>query len=118
MNYIFYQIQSSLTEKELKAYSSAGSVAEEVLGSIRTVVAFGGQEKELERYKKNLLPAEKNGKKKGLFSGLGGFIMWLIIYAVYALAFWYGISLILEDRDKVEENRQYTPATLIIVGFS
>ena len=35
--------------KELNAYASAGTVAEEVLGAIRTVVAFGGEKKEAER---------------------------------------------------------------------
>ena len=40
---------SSMTKKELEAYSKAGAVAEEVLGSIRTVVAFGGQNKEVQR---------------------------------------------------------------------
>ena len=34
----------------MQAYSGAGSVAEEVLSSIRTVVAFDGQEKESKRY--------------------------------------------------------------------
>lgn len=63
------KMQSSLTEKELKSYSKAGSVAEEVLSSIRTVVAFGGEKKELERYSQRLEPAEKNGKKKGIYSG-------------------------------------------------
>jgi ATP-binding cassette subfamily B (MDR/TAP) protein 1 len=81
-------MQGSLTEKELKSYSSAGTVAEEVLGSIRTVAAFSGEEKELERYKKKLRPAELNGKKKGFFSGLGGGLVWVIIYGVYALALW------------------------------
>jgi ATP-binding cassette, subfamily B (MDR/TAP), member 1 len=38
-----------MTKKELDAYAKAGAVAEEVLGSIRTVVAFGGQEKEAAR---------------------------------------------------------------------
>lgn len=109
------KMQSSLTEKELKSYSKAGSVAEEVLGSIRTVIAFGGEKKELERYTSRLLPAEKNGKKKGVFSGIGGGLMWFIIYCCYALAFWYGISLILEDRDKIDKD--YTPAVLIIVLF-
>lgn len=33
-----------------KAYSKAGSVAEEVLGSIRTVAAFGAEEKSILRY--------------------------------------------------------------------
>lgn len=39
----------SLTSKELEAYSKAGAVAEEVLSSIRTVTAFGAQEKEIQR---------------------------------------------------------------------
>lgn len=109
------KMQSSLTQKELQSYSSAGSVAEEVLGSIRTVIAFGGETKEIERYQTRLIPAQQSGKKKGVFSGIGGGIMWFIIYCCYALAFWYGITLILEDRDKIF--KEYTPAVLIIVSF-
>ena len=35
--------------RESNAYAAAGAVAEEVLGSVRTVVAFGGERKEVER---------------------------------------------------------------------
>ncbi len=49
ISYMF-QLGATFTSKELKAYAKAGSVAEEVLGAIRTVVAFGGQEKECDRY--------------------------------------------------------------------
>lgn len=42
-------MQTSLTEKELQAYGSAGAICEEVLTAIRTVVAFGGEEKETKR---------------------------------------------------------------------
>lgn len=38
-----------MTTQEMQAYSQAGGVAEEVLSCIRTVMAFGGQKKELER---------------------------------------------------------------------
>ena len=38
-----------MTTKELHAYASAGAVAEEVLSSIRTVAAFGGEKKEVIR---------------------------------------------------------------------
>lgn len=41
---------TSFTNKELQAYAKAGAVAEEVLAAIRTVIAFGGQKKELERF--------------------------------------------------------------------
>ena len=40
---------TGVTSKELDAYAKAGAVAEEVISSIRTVVAFGGEKKECER---------------------------------------------------------------------
>ncbi|XP_072945637.1 multidrug resistance protein homolog 49 [Epargyreus clarus] len=113
---IVAKIQSSITTQELKAYSIAGVVAEEVLASIRTVVAFGGEEKEIERYRVRLEPANKMGTRKGVYSGLGSAVMWFIIYATYALSFWYGVGLILESRH--EERPIYTPAVLMIVFFS
>ena len=42
-------MQSS-TKEELDAYAKAGGIAEEVLSSIRTVVAFGGEHVESDRY--------------------------------------------------------------------
>ena len=41
---------AKLTGQELQAYAKAGAVADEVLSSIRTVAAFGGEKKEVERY--------------------------------------------------------------------
>ncbi|CAH2087972.1 unnamed protein product [Euphydryas editha] len=113
---IVAKVQSSLTSQELKAYSIAGVIAEEVLSSIRTVVAFGGEEKEIDRYQNRLDPAKKTGIKKGIYSGIGSGFMWLIIYATYALAFWYGVGLILNSRH--EEKPVYTPAVLMIIFFS
>ncbi|XP_068623038.1 multidrug resistance protein homolog 49-like [Battus philenor] len=110
------KVQSSLTTQELKAYSIAGVIAEEVLSSIRTVVAFGGEEKEIKRYSDRLDPAKKTGTIKGVYSGIGSGLMWLIIYMTYALSFWYGVGLILESRH--EEVPVYTPAVLMIVFFS
>lgn len=40
---------SKFTEHELKAYAKAGAVADEVISSIRTVAAFGGEKREVER---------------------------------------------------------------------
>lgn len=108
-------MQSSLTAQEMISYGNAGTIAEEVLSSIRTVVAFGGEQKEVDRYRQNLAPCERTGKLKGIYSGLGGGLMWLFIYCCYALAFWYGMELILEDRDQID--KEYTPAILVIVLF-
>ncbi|XP_002061354.3 multidrug resistance protein homolog 49 [Drosophila willistoni] len=110
------KFQGSLAEKEFKAYSNAGNVAEEVFSGIRTVFAFSGERKENERFSKLLSPAEAVGIKKGLYSGLGSAINWLIIYCCMALALWYGVGLILDDR--YLDDRTYTPAVLVIVLFA
>ena len=43
------EVGAELTRMELKAYAKAGAVAEESISCIRTVTAFGGQEKEYSR---------------------------------------------------------------------
>ena len=48
---IIAKSQTLLTEKEFSAYGRAGAIAEEALSSIRTVIAYGGQQKEVDRYK-------------------------------------------------------------------
>ena len=55
---IFFSLQlvALASASELKAYAKAGAIAEEVLGAIRTVVAFGGQNKECERLVSQLCP--------------------------------------------------------------
>ncbi|XP_037946902.1 multidrug resistance protein homolog 49-like [Teleopsis dalmanni] len=110
------KIQSSLTKKELKSYSTAGTIAEEVFSGIRTVFAFSGEQKESERFEKLLIPAENIGRKKGLYSGISAGIMWLNFHCLYALSLWYGAKLILAERD--EDIKHYTPAVLIIIVFS
>ena len=47
---IILQVLSSYTTKELDAYAKSGSIAEEVLSSVRTVAAYGGERKEFERW--------------------------------------------------------------------
>ncbi|KAK9759923.1 hypothetical protein K7432_016568, partial [Basidiobolus ranarum] len=78
------------------AYASAGGVAEEVLSSIKTVSAFGGQKREILRYNSKLDIATRAGVKKGIFEGIGVGLMILVIFLTYALGFWYGSRLILD----------------------
>lgn len=111
---VLAKIQASLTESELKAYAKSGGIAEEVFSSIRTVMAFDGQQKEIDRFQHNLVFAKKAGIKRGMATGVGTGLVWGIIYASYALAFWYGISLILASCD----GNSYTASDLLIVFFS
>ncbi|KAL1791347.1 ATP-binding cassette sub-family B member 5 [Sigmodon hispidus] len=102
----------SLTNKELDAYSKAGAVAEEVLSSIRTVTAFGAQEKELQRYTQNLKDAKDVGIKKAIASKLSLGAIYFFINGAYGLAFWYGTSLIFGGEPG------YTIGTILAVFFS
>lgn len=99
-----------LTGWELKAYAKAGAVADEVLSSIKTVAAFGGEEKEADRYDRNLEEAQKWGVKKGTITGIFQGCLWCIIFLCYALAFWYGSKLVIDTKE-------LSPGTLIQVFF-
>ncbi|XP_006990511.3 multidrug resistance protein 2 isoform X1 [Peromyscus maniculatus bairdii] len=104
------KVLTSFTNKELQAYAKAGAVAEEVLVAIRTVIAFGGQKKELERYDKNLEEAKNVGIKKAITANISIGIAYLLVYASYALAFWYGTSLVLSN--------EYSVGQVLTVFFS
>lgn len=56
--YLFFAVTTKFSKEELDSYAKAGDIAEEVLSSIRTVTAFGGQEEELARYAENLTEAK------------------------------------------------------------
>uniref|UniRef100_A0A8C2QQ54 Bile salt export pump n=1 Tax=Capra hircus TaxID=9925 RepID=A0A8C2QQ54_CAPHI len=100
---------SRFTDYELRAYAKAGSVADEVISSIRTVAAFGGEKKEVERYEKNLV--FRWGIRKGIVMGFFTGFMWCLIFLCYALAFWYGSKLVLDDEE-------YTPGVLVQIFLS
>ncbi|XP_049583781.1 bile salt export pump isoform X2 [Syngnathus scovelli] len=101
---------ASLTGRELKAYAKAGAVADEVLSSIRTVAAFGGEDKETNRYDQNLVEAQNWGIKKGTIIGIFQGYLWCIIFLTFALAFWYGSQLVIDTKE-------LSPGTLIQVFF-
>lgn len=112
---VYFQLSTKLAKKELEAYGTAGAIAEEVLSSIRTVIAFGGQHKEAARYDKQLIYARENNIRRSLFSALSMGFLWLIIYASYGLAFWYGVELILRDKSKVDPT--YTVSNMVTVSL-
>uniref|UniRef100_A0A8C2XTU1 ATP binding cassette subfamily B member 1 n=1 Tax=Cyclopterus lumpus TaxID=8103 RepID=A0A8C2XTU1_CYCLU len=100
---------ATFTSKEQAAYAKAGAVASEVISAIRTVFAFSGQEREIKRYIKNLEDAKNVGIKKATYANFAFGFNFLMIYLAYALAFWYGSTLILSN--------EYTIGTVLTVFF-
>ncbi|XP_074038788.1 ATP-dependent translocase ABCB1 isoform X2 [Leptinotarsa decemlineata] len=111
-------VSTKFFQQEMDSYGSAGAIAEEVLSSIRTVVAFDGQKKETERYNNHLIQAKDNNIKRGLFNALSNGCLWFFVYACYALSFWYGVGLILEEEDLPPEQQVYNPGNMVSVFFS
>ncbi|XP_048009077.1 ATP-dependent translocase ABCB1 [Megalobrama amblycephala] len=109
---VWSKILATLTSKELSAYAKAGAVAEEILVAIRTVVAFNGQKKAVEKYEKNLVEAKDFGVKKAITTNVSMGLTQFIIFGTYALAFWYGTKL------SVDEPENYTIGRVITVFFS
>ncbi|CAF0800398.1 unnamed protein product [Adineta ricciae] len=100
------------TRAEVAAYSKASAVAQEVLGSIRTVTAFGGQKKEEQRFAENLTDAKDIGIKKGLYMGICQGFAQVAIYLSFSITFWYGPHLV---RTECEN---YSGGTVIVIFVS
>ena len=93
---------TSLSKDESENYAEAGAVAEEVLSSVRTVVAFGGQEKEVGKYAALLKSAQKNAFIRGGLTATTMGLFFGFIYGMYGLGLWYGVKLMLDDRETEE----------------
>jgi ABC-type multidrug transport system fused ATPase/permease subunit len=76
------------------AYASAGNIAQQVISAMKTVSAFGGEDREADGYEKQLYLAEKAGIKGAFVNGVGVGCIQFLIFSVYALAFWYGNTLV------------------------
>ncbi|KAF9092990.1 Multidrug resistance protein 1 [Mortierella sp. GBA35] len=79
------------------SYSKAGSVAEQAISSIRTIVAFGGQKRETESYVKQLDAAFVNGRQRSIVTGTGVGAFMFILFSTYGLTFWYGAHQVYDN---------------------
>ncbi|VDO37314.1 unnamed protein product [Haemonchus placei] len=92
------RLMATAATREAKKYAVAGGIAEEVLTSMRTVMAFNGQPYECERYKQALEDGKSTGIKKSLYVGIGFAITFLILFSSYCLAFWVGTDFVFNNR--------------------
>eukprot|EP00917_Polyrhabdina_sp_WS-2016_P007857 GHVP01017563.1.p1 GENE.GHVP01017563.1~~GHVP01017563.1.p1 ORF type:complete len:1087 (+),score=218.99 GHVP01017563.1:278-3538(+) len=81
------------------AYGKAGSVAEESFTNIKTLAAFGGEQRSISKYDQLVTGAMKIAQKGGIITGLGLGFMIGTIYLSFSLGFWYGGKLVADDVD-------------------
>ncbi|KAI1463330.1 P-loop containing nucleoside triphosphate hydrolase protein [Daldinia caldariorum] len=84
------------TKDSIQAYAAGGSVAEEVISSIRNAVAFGTQDTLAKQYDAHLIRAEYFGfRKAASVACMVGGMFW-IIYMNYGLSFWMGSKYLVD----------------------
>ncbi|KZT56320.1 P-loop containing nucleoside triphosphate hydrolase protein [Calocera cornea HHB12733] len=86
---------SKLMQKSLKAVADGGTLAEEVISTIRTTKAFGTQRILSALYDTHVAKAHNADMKAAVAHGVGLSCFFFIIYSAYALAFYYGTTLVL-----------------------
>uniref|UniRef100_M4DRJ2 ABC transporter B family member 2-like n=1 Tax=Brassica campestris TaxID=3711 RepID=M4DRJ2_BRACM len=78
-----------LISRVRKSYIKAGQVAEEVIGNVRTVQAFTGEERAAKLYREALKNTYKYGRKAGLIKGLGLGSLHCVLFLSWALLVWF-----------------------------
>ncbi|KAJ6389026.1 hypothetical protein OIU77_027390 [Salix suchowensis] len=86
---VYAYITIGLIAKVRKSYVKASQVAEEVIGNVRTVHAFAGEEKAVRSYIEALRKTYNYGWKAGLAKGLGLGTLHCVLFLSWALLVWY-----------------------------
>ncbi|KAK0623131.1 P-loop containing nucleoside triphosphate hydrolase protein [Immersiella caudata] len=84
------------SKQNVSAYAEGGSIAEEVISSVRNAVAFGTQDRLAKQYDVHLTRAEFFGFKLKSVLGVMIACMMLILYLNYGLAFWMGSRFLVD----------------------
>ncbi|CAA7405782.1 unnamed protein product [Spirodela intermedia] len=75
-------------------YEEASQVANDAVGSIRTVASFSAEEKVMELYKKKCEAPLKTGVRQGLVSGIGFGLSFFLLFCTYGTIFYAGAKFV------------------------
>ncbi|KAH9613320.1 hypothetical protein KSS87_021170, partial [Heliosperma pusillum] len=98
---------SEVATKGQTSYNKAAIVAEQTIGSIRTVASFTGEDQATRNYYEAIGGAYRSGVLEGMAAGTGFGIIMFVMYSSYALAIWFGSRMIIQG--------SYTGGTVISI---
>ncbi|KAL4815238.1 P-loop containing nucleoside triphosphate hydrolase protein [Aspergillus spinulosporus] len=104
-------VDAMIETKVLQIYAQASSYAENILGGVRTIHAFGLQPRVMAKYGTYLQDAYAQGMRKNKLYGIvfGG--QYFVVFASMGLAFWQGLAML--DRNEISDL-----GTVFVVLFS
>lgn len=109
-------VKSKLNETQ-SWYAKAGAVVEECLYAIRTVVSFGGEHREIEKYSKAVVQARKGGVWYGFTIGVSLGYTGCVIFLGYAVAFYYGMTLRYDGVINPSTGEIWNPGRILSIFF-
>ncbi|PSR89187.1 ABC transporter B family member 21 like [Actinidia chinensis var. chinensis] len=100
-------------------YEEASQVANDAVGSIRTVASFCAEEKVMVLYKKKCEGPMKTGIRQGLISGIGFGVSFALLFMVYAASFYSGAKLVEDGKTTFSDVfRVFFALTMAAMGIS
>ncbi|CAI5954612.1 unnamed protein product [Closterium sp. NIES-64] len=91
---IYAAVLTGLMTQGEKAYTEAGKIAEQAVGQVRTVQSYVAEDRTVEAYGRALRDTFKLGVKGGLAKGVGLGAIYGLMFASFALMFWFSGLLI------------------------
>ncbi|GFP93630.1 ABC transporter b family member 4 [Phtheirospermum japonicum] len=100
-------------------YEEASQVANDAVGSIRTVASFCAEEKVMGMYIERCEGPRKNGVRQGLISGVGFGLSFALLFLVYATSFYAGARLVEDGKITFDDVfRVFFALTMAAVAIS
>ncbi|KAJ3372638.1 Multidrug resistance protein 1 [Allomyces arbusculus] len=92
--FIVGKVFSEGTSRSQAVYARAGAVAQEALANIRTVTAYGGQNRALKKFSAMLEDTVRVNERKAWVTGAGFGVFFGLLYLLFGLGAWYGAKLV------------------------
>ncbi|KAE9618860.1 putative xenobiotic-transporting ATPase [Lupinus albus] len=92
--YVEMKFMTGFSADAKMMYEEASHVANDAVGSIRTIASFCAEDKVMELYRKKCEGPMKTGIRQGLISGSGFGVSLFLMFCVYATTFYAGARLV------------------------
>ncbi|KAI3732543.1 hypothetical protein L1987_63749 [Smallanthus sonchifolius] len=92
--YVYMKFMRGFSGDAKLMYEEASQVANDAVGSIRTVASFCAEEKVMQLYRNKCEGPKKTGIKTGLISGVGFGVSYFLLFCMYATSFYAGARFV------------------------
>ncbi|KAL9256975.1 ABC transporter B family member 11-like protein [Drosera capensis] len=117
--YVQMQFMKGFSADAKKKYEEASQVANDAVGSMRTVASFCAEEKVMHMYEKKCEAPMKSGIKQGLISGIGFGVSFAMLFLTYGACFYAGAQLVGHHRTTFGKVfRVFFALTMAAIGIS